>query len=164
MFCPVCRCEYIEGITQCVDCQVPLVEKIPDNPDELPYELQELVVIRTFPQREEAEIAEGLLHANGIDAITTIEDLGNIYPTRVGQLIRGVRVMVREKDIPRAEEVFKEAAIPLADEPGELDAITDETPDEENTNTKTGKWTARILLFFTALVYLIILWMFIKLL
>lgn len=34
MFCPACKAEYRFGFTQCSDCQVPLVETLPDDRDD----------------------------------------------------------------------------------------------------------------------------------
>ena len=36
MFCPDCQTEYVEGVTTCGDCGVPLVEKLPPEPPEPP--------------------------------------------------------------------------------------------------------------------------------
>src|SRR5919106_4552607 len=34
MYCPQCKSEYREGITACAECQVPLVESIPEEDEE----------------------------------------------------------------------------------------------------------------------------------
>jgi len=34
MFCPTCKCEYLEGFTTCADCKVPLVAQLPPEPAE----------------------------------------------------------------------------------------------------------------------------------
>jgi hypothetical protein len=31
MFCPICRTEYVEGVTECADCGVELVESLPEE-------------------------------------------------------------------------------------------------------------------------------------
>lgn len=39
MFCPQCRAEYCPGFTHCSDCDVDLVEHLPESPDRLDVEL-----------------------------------------------------------------------------------------------------------------------------
>ena len=36
MWCPECKNEYREGITRCVDCDVDLVETLPEESEEEP--------------------------------------------------------------------------------------------------------------------------------
>jgi hypothetical protein len=41
MFCPCCKSEYREGFTKCADCEVPLVDVLPEEvqPDADPHDL-----------------------------------------------------------------------------------------------------------------------------
>jgi len=41
MFCPTCKCEYLEGFTKCADCGVPLVAQLPPEPAEEEVESEE---------------------------------------------------------------------------------------------------------------------------
>lgn len=158
MFCPVCRCEYREGINQCVDCLVPLVEQIPEDPEELPYELRDLIIFKCFPHRHEAEIAAGLLQTHGIDAITTLEDWGRIHLPTIGHPPQGVRLLIRESDIPEAEVVFQKAGLPLEESGASLPYP--EPP--RNLYKNSEKRLARILLILSVLMILAVIWTFFR--
>jgi hypothetical protein len=62
-----------------------------------------MVVIRTFPSRFEAEIAQGALTAAGIDSEISADDAGGAYPFG---LSGGVRLLVEEADAEDAAKVL----------------------------------------------------------
>jgi hypothetical protein len=64
----------------------------------------ELVAVRTFLTRIEAELARSALEAAEIDAMVDADDAGG---TQSGLwLARGVRLLIRAEDIDRAEEIL----------------------------------------------------------
>jgi hypothetical protein len=108
MFCPQCRSEYIEGITECAECQVALVEELPL--EEIP-EYDELVVIRTYVTEDEVELAKSLLAANGIEATLASDTAAGLA------FAGGVRLLVHKDDVEKAEELFKDLeSSPLEEE------------------------------------------------
>jgi hypothetical protein len=62
------------------------------------------VVLDTFSNRIEAEMAQGILEGEGIDAMVMADDAGGAYPML--QFVRGVRLMVAAGDEARAKEVL----------------------------------------------------------
>jgi hypothetical protein len=62
------------------------------------------VVLETFPNRIEAEMAAGLLESEGIEARIMADDAGGAYPML--QFIRGVKLMVAPEDEARAKEIL----------------------------------------------------------
>ncbi len=67
--------------------------------------MSELVCIQTYNNRESAELAKGALEANGITAIIFADDCGGIYPQF--QLIKGVKLMVNEEDVEKAQKILE---------------------------------------------------------
>ena len=64
----------------------------------------ELAVIRIFHYRHEAELARSALTADGIESSLMADDAGS---QGLGiQFIRGVKLLVREEDKARAEEIL----------------------------------------------------------
>ena len=106
MFCPKCKAEYREGFSRCADCDVELVPELASEPKET-LEYVDWVKIYTFTDRYEADLAQGLLEANDIEAVTYADDCGSVDPALT--YARGVRLMVREEDIEKAKEILTDA-------------------------------------------------------
>jgi hypothetical protein len=62
------------------------------------------VVLDTFPSRIEADMAQGILESEGIEAVVMADDAGGTYPML--QFIRGVKLMVAAEDKARAQEIL----------------------------------------------------------
>jgi hypothetical protein len=63
----------------------------------------QLVVVRTFVNRIEAELAHSALEAAEIDSTIIDDDAGGTQPEL---WLRGVKLLVREGDLERASEVL----------------------------------------------------------
>jgi hypothetical protein len=66
----------------------------------------ELVVIRTFLNKMEAELAQGALAAANIESLVSADDAGGARP---GLWMSGVRLLVRAVDAGRAAAVLQES-------------------------------------------------------
>ena len=81
----------------------------------------DVVVVDKFSSRMEAEMAAGILEAEGIYALVTADDAGGTYPPL--QYLRGVRLIVAPEDERRAREIladWREAReLEVEEEPGE---------------------------------------------
>jgi Putative prokaryotic signal transducing protein len=66
----------------------------------------ELVVVRDFLSKAEAEIAQGALRANDIESIIQADDAGGTEP---GLWMGGVKLLVRAVDTDRASQILKPA-------------------------------------------------------
>jgi len=64
---------------------------------------ERLVVVRTFLNRIDADLAQGALEAAGIDAMVGADDAEGNQP---GLWMGGVRILVREEDAEQAAEVL----------------------------------------------------------
>ena len=63
-----------------------------------------LVVVRTYFDRVEAELAHSALEAAGIDSVVRGDDAGGLRPDL--SMTRGVAVLVREEDVDEADDVL----------------------------------------------------------
>jgi hypothetical protein len=70
----------------------------------------DLIVIRTFGNMFEAEVAQSALEAAGIESLLRADDAGGVQPGLwVG---RGVELLVHAEDAGRANEVLETEAKP----------------------------------------------------
>jgi putative signal transducing protein len=67
----------------------------------------QLVVVRTFGNRIEAELAHSALEAAEIDSTIVDDDAGGTQPEL---WLRGVKLLVREDDAERATEILGPSA------------------------------------------------------
>ena len=130
MYCPQCRSEYVEGVNECVDCQVALVAELPPQEEE-EFEYENFVTFKTFLNRPEAEFAHSVLDANGIEAFISSDDAGGSRPELA--FLRGVKVSVHQDDLQKAEKLFEELPeAPQSEEEQQLEGSETEEIDSES--------------------------------
>ncbi len=66
--------------------------------------LDDAVLLETFPNRILAELAAGLLEGECIEALIMADDAGGAYPAL--QFVRGVRLLVAQEDEAQAREIL----------------------------------------------------------
>jgi hypothetical protein len=109
MFCPQCKAEYRVGFIKCSDCDAELVDHLPvDAPATHP----ELVVVRTYTSRLDADLARTALEAAGIESMVESDDQGGLRPSLA--LTHGIALLVRSEDVEDADEILS-----VDDEDGE---------------------------------------------
>ena len=77
---------------------------MPSRTEKSSLNLDDAVVLETFPNRIAAEMAAGVLASEGIEALVMADDAGGAYPML--QFIRGVRLLVAPEDRYRAREIL----------------------------------------------------------
>ena len=68
--------------------------------------MPELVVVGEFPNRIDAEVAQSVLEADGIESMVSADDAGGVQP---GLWMSGVRLFVREAYAVRALAILNSA-------------------------------------------------------
>ncbi|MDO8497022.1 MAG: DUF2007 domain-containing protein [bacterium] len=68
--------------------------------------MNELITIKTFNTRLEAEIAKGLLESNGIKSMIVADDAGGMYPFPFQAGFKGAELKVNKKDHSKASDII----------------------------------------------------------
>jgi hypothetical protein len=102
-FCPDCEAEYRAEVTVCPDCDIELVPEL--TPDNRVHDTSEgqPVRLQSFSNSAEAEMVRETLDRNGIRAFVEGGDFA-VIPSSFSQ---EVVVMVDERDLPRAMEIYE---------------------------------------------------------
>lgn len=108
MFCPKCKAEYREDFSRCADCGIDLISELPPEPDSS-VEYVDLVNIKTYSSRHDAELTKGLLLVNGVNAVVSGDDYGGIHPAL--SFSTGVQLLVKVEDVEKAKKILIEAGI-----------------------------------------------------
>lgn len=106
-WCPKCGMEYREGFGRCSECGVELAEAPPPGPERPAKPGPEWVEIASYPTGEEARLAQGLLHEQGIPAeVVDKHVVLNPFP-QVDEA--EVQLLVPPEEADRADEVLARA-------------------------------------------------------
>jgi hypothetical protein len=109
MFCPRCKAEYRSGFVKCSDCDIALVDELPENrrtDKQARAELHdvELVVVRSYSTVVDAELAKSALQSVGIDSMVRSDNEGSQSPGLT--FSRGAELLVRGDDVEAAEDIL----------------------------------------------------------
>ena len=100
MYCPKCKGEYREGFTHCADCQISLVDELPQSEsDDAPIDLVE--VLSTADPGLIA-LVKSVLEAEDIPYLAHGEHFSRMHATIP------VRFLVAKEDVEVAREVLKD--------------------------------------------------------
>ena len=104
-FCPSCQIEYRSGFTRCSDCNVELVDSLPEeNPVEPDRRGWDMVEVGTFPDPQHAQMIQELLENNGIASV-----LQSDFNAGTGPFTSSPNsLLVRKDDLPRARELYEQ--------------------------------------------------------
>ncbi len=67
--------------------------------------MNDLISVRTFDQRYEAELVQGLLSAEGIESVIVADDCGGQRPD-LSVRMNGVQLVIRQEDAAKANEIL----------------------------------------------------------
>jgi len=105
MFCPKCRSEYRTGFTRCSDCNVRLVDRLPQTES-----VAELVRIRSYSNDGELFLAKSVLESAGIDAMASPPPSETPWARSFGVGLPATDLYVRAEDFVIANEILTKTA------------------------------------------------------
>jgi uncharacterized Zn finger protein (UPF0148 family) len=116
-FCPRCRYEYKDGIGECPDCGIRLVEELEEEDSEEEsaegeegeaIQKTDFVPLRHYNSRSSIEIIQEALEKEGITAIVINRD-DIIRVTDTNYPVSKLIIWVQDKDFEKAQEIADHA-------------------------------------------------------
>ena len=104
MFCPKCHCEYEAGIRVCSDCDEKLVEKLPQEEEDVPVGIK-FVPLPNLPGRIYAEMVKGALEEREIPCYLRGEGVSDAYQFSGNLPLSGVKLYVPEDKFEECMEI-----------------------------------------------------------
>jgi hypothetical protein len=104
MFCPKCKAEFREGFNHCKECNLDLVESLPEDP---PVEHFRPAVVFTTSNILEAQLVKSLLEGNGVTVFLVdgqFPAMNPFYTNAIG----GIKLAVSESELEEAKEILAE--------------------------------------------------------
>ena len=96
-FCPQCRYEYTPSTTECPDCGVALVDRLPETETSVPESGGRFVPLPELPGQMDAVLVKGALEAEGILCYMQMEGLiQTVGVSGTGPVNHGARIFVSE--------------------------------------------------------------------
>lgn len=114
-FCPRCESEYREGMTECPDCKIELVDRRPAGPT-LSGDV-ELAELFTAQSQVSAYAVKERLESAGIPAMIKTMDTTYYDGMMVHMYGFWGKVYVKREDLEQAAQIIEEAMAQMKDEP-----------------------------------------------
>ncbi len=105
-FCPQCRCECEPGTELCPDCDLPVVEELPDADEQ--GEMGKFVLLHIFPNVVYAEMVRETLENRGIPCLVKADMLTSAYGSGGGGVATRVRIFVPENRVTESDDIMNQ--------------------------------------------------------
>lgn len=119
MFCPKCQYEFKSGVTTCPECDVQLIEKLPEPPAGPEY--IDLITVFATSSHAELLVAKSLMEGAEIDYYAKGDRSADVIVGKLGfnPVMGAYEIQVRPEDEEMARDILSEMdkdAEPLVEE------------------------------------------------
>lgn len=105
MFCPKCKAEYRKGFTTCTECLIPLVAKLPPEPEEKP-EYVKYVHLYSPQNAVELALLQSILDSENICYFVKNNNFGSLWVGPNIKLYNSKTIEVQDDQYGKAKELM----------------------------------------------------------